>query len=623
MTKFLAFLAVVAAVFPTALTAPTFQIVKRDQLLASYDYVIVGGGPAGLTVANRLSENPKVKVLVIEGGDFAGDDPNVQIPRRVNEAYVDYHYKEADGEWMSEPLEAMGNRTHMVYAGKAVGGGTAINGMLFDRGAKSDYDAWKALGNPGWGWNDLLPYFKKSETFTPPTEEQRRELGIEYNPAAHGTSGPIKSSYQKFLYPSVKYNFAALNELGIKTSKDGADGNALGVFWSPNALDNVNGVRSYAVNYHEQAESRANYHILVNNYVHKVDFSKKGSQYTATGVTFSAGADAPVNSIKATKEVILAAGALQTPKVLQLSGLGGKSVLNAHGIKQLIDLPGVGFNLQDHPTAFTAAIMTNPPAGGSLEDLNDPALNATAWETYVNEKSGPYTIANGNTLGFIPLPQITDAKTKLAYLKNIFLQRPETYLPSFARSERTLINGYLAQKTALAGLLATKKSAALEVAGGVGGGALSVQKSFSRGTVHIRSANPFDNPKIDFRAFSNPLDMDLAVIAVRFFRKLQATKTLQAFGSIVVFPGPEVETDEQIREWVRATAWPSFAHMSGTAAMLARTLGGVVDSKLKVYGTTNLRVVDASIMPLVPSTHIQSTVYAVAEKAADIIKAAQ
>lgn len=598
-------------------------IKSRSDLLSTYDYIIVGGGTSGLVVANRLSENPKINVLVIEAGKLDPMQDDILVPRLVNQAA---NFAPGGNVWdiTPTPLSAMNGRTHPVYAGKLVGGGSAINGMAFDRGAKGDYDAWETLGNSGWNWNNLLPYFKKSETYTPPTAAQVAEFGIQSDMSAHGTSGPIKSSYG-FLYPNNKEVFKAMKEMGIPQPKDGANGEAIGTFWVPASLDKVNGTRSYArTGYYEPAKARPNYHLLTENQVTKILTTKSGVfglKRKATGVQYAKSASDSLKTISASREVIVAGGALHTPVILKLSGIGPKKQLEALGIESVIDLPGVGENLQDHPAMFTGAMLASPPAGGSLDDLNDPVKNASAWEEYRTSKTGPITISQGNVLSFIPLKQITDVISVAKIVTKGFLQPARAYLRDGV--DITVAAGYALQKSVLLSMLSSDKAACVEVAGGIGGGALSIQKTFSRGFVDLKSKNPFDMPIIDHRAFTNPLDFDVMVESFKFWRRLGQTNTAKALGQVEVFPGPDTKTDEDIKEFIRNTAWPSFAHYSGTAMMLKRVLGGVVDEKLMVYSTTNLRVVDASIMPLVPSTHIQSTVYAVAERAADIIKAAQ
>jgi choline dehydrogenase len=251
----------------------------------------------------------------------------------------------------STPQPHLKNRTFQVTIAAAVGGGTVVNGMLFHRGAKADYDAWEELGAHGWGWNDLLPYFKKSETFTPPDAAFASEWDIEWEDDVHGTQGPLQISYPPYQFPVIKDFFRAFHELGVSTPEDPNDGSAKGVFWAPSTLDPVTRTRSYArtAHYDRVAAKRPNYHVLPMTAATRIVFdeSKKAVavEYVDrnTNDTFQVGAR---------KEVILAAGAVHTPQLLMLSGIGDKDELDAHGIECVADVPGVGHNFQDHPTLF-------------------------------------------------------------------------------------------------------------------------------------------------------------------------------------------------------------------------------------------------------------------------------
>jgi choline dehydrogenase len=319
---------------------------NNAELRSSYDFIIVGGGASGLTVADRLTEDPNTTVLVLEYGPFDLHEPAVLVPGLLNLTSTPYWFNLS-----STPQENLGNRSFQVTIAAAVGGGTVINGMLFHRGARADYEAWEELGAKGWSWNDLLPYFKKSETFTPPASDFAQEWDIEYDGKTHGKSGPIQASYPPYQFPVIKYFFKAFHKLGIATPADPSDGSGKGVYWAPSTLDPVNKTRSYAriAHYDRVVASRPNYHVLPMSPATKILMDKNKK---ATGVQYTSRENGKVSQANAKKEVILAAGAVHTPQLLMLSGIGDKSVLGELGIESVSDVPGVGHNFQDHPTMF-------------------------------------------------------------------------------------------------------------------------------------------------------------------------------------------------------------------------------------------------------------------------------
>ncbi|KAJ4341297.1 hypothetical protein N0V95_007273 [Ascochyta clinopodiicola] len=315
-------------------------------LHSAYDFVIIGGGASGLTVADRLTEDPATTVLVLEYGPFDGHEPSVLVPGLLDLDTTPYWFN-----LTSTPQPYLDNRTFQVTIAAAVGGGTVINGMFFHRGAKTDHDAWEELGAHGWGWSNLLPYFKKSEKFTPPDASFASEWGIQWEDYVHGTQGPLQISYPPYQFPVIKNFQRAFHELGVTTPDDPSDGSATGVFWAPSTLDPVQKTRSYArtAHYDRVAAARPNYHILPMAVATKILF--EGSN-KAGAVEYVSRTTNQTIQVRAKKEVILAAGAVHTPQLLMLSGIGDKDELDEHGIECIADVPGVGYNFQDHPTMF-------------------------------------------------------------------------------------------------------------------------------------------------------------------------------------------------------------------------------------------------------------------------------
>ncbi|KIM21071.1 GMC oxidoreductase [Serendipita vermifera MAFF 305830] len=585
------------------------RIVSEQDITRSYDYVVVGGGTAGLTVADRLTENPRKTVLVIESGQLDEREDAFLVPHSIGTAPPKYFYN-----LTSIPQSAGENRTFFVQAGCVVGGGSAVNGMFFDRGSAGDYNLWRDLGNPGWGWDDLLPYFKKSETFHPPDSATVEDFGVTYNMSVRGTSGPIHASYPPFLYPAVKNFQAAFKEFGTHVPYDGASGDALGAFWTPNSLDPTDMIRSYArIAHYDRIASRPNLHLLTGHSVTKVLFHG----VTATGVEFTPFGGSRRMTVDAKSEVILAAGAPHTPQILQLSGVGPENLLNKLHIPIVANLPGVGQNFQDHPASFTDGIFVN--------DLNpSPSNNTNAtWIEeqrilYETEKKGVFTVSASNSAAFIPLHQLTNRTNELvsAYAS----QDPALQFP--AGTDATIIAGWRAQRDAVLSAIRSGVVASTEYAGGSAAGMLVVlEKPLSRGSINVNTTNPLASPVIDYGFLKNNVDVDIMVEGIKAWRKLLSMPSFQELGAQPTFPPNSITTDEDLRELVVQTSFPSISHPSGTASMLPRNLGGVVGPNLIVYGVSKLSVVDASIIPIIPGTHLSSTVYAIAEKAADLIKA--
>ncbi|PVG01351.1 alcohol oxidase [Serendipita vermifera] len=600
-----------AILLATIVTPPAYGalLVGRDvQIQEKYDFVIVGGGTSGLVVANRLTENSNKTVLVIESGELDQGEESVYIPYLAfGGTLPKFLYN-----LTSIPQTQLNNRTFGSYTAHVVGGGSAINGMFFDRGSKGDYDLWKALGNQGWGWDDLLPYFKKSETFHPPDPALAQQLRLTYDPNAHGTSGPIHSSYPPFLYPATRNFLSAIEEFGSHVPLDGTSGDALGAFWVPNTLDPSSMTRSFArTAYYNPASSRSNLHLLTSTTVTKILIQNK----MATGVQFAAAKDQPVQTVKARCEVILAAGSQHTPQLLLLSGIGDKTFLKSLGVDVVSDLPGVGQNFQDH----TAII----PVAPFMNDLNPSPNNATnaTWVAeqrvlYDTEKKGIWTTSASNSGAFLPLGEFTNRSAE--FITTLQGQNPASYLPT---NNPNLIAGAKEQIKQIIKGIQDKKIAFAEIANGATATTLLVlEKPFSRGTVTINSTDPFANPIIDFRALSNPVDMDVVVEIFKAWRKLLTMPSWAVLEPVEIVPGANVTSDDDLKSFIRSNALPTISHPCGTAAMMPKNLGGVVGSDLKVYGVNGLSVIDASIIPVIPSTHLVSTVYAVSEKAADLIR---
>ncbi|KAH9872762.1 hypothetical protein J1614_005156 [Plenodomus biglobosus] len=603
---------VVALSATTVVAHPLFNgklISKSNDLLAEYDYVVVGAGAAGLTVANRLSEEPEVNVLVIEAGDFDNSEAFVTIPGLAGGA-VGTKY---DWNVSYAADEGLGGRVVPVPLGKIVGGSTKLNRMVFDRGSKSDYDGWESLSYKGWNFAGLLPYFKKNEKFTPATPEIQAEYGIKDDLRYHGDKGYMHSTYPPFFWPTTKNIVQATKELGIPIN-DQATGNAIGGYYCPHNQDPKEVTRSSAVEaYYQSAVQRKNFHLLAGNQVSRIVTTTSNGKVKVTAVEFATSASAARKTVGVKQDAILAAGTIHTPQLLQVSGIGEASLLKSINVPQVVDLPAVGHNLHDHVmlvvvNAINTTILTNTLT-------TNTTFAAQARQEYDTQKSGPLTSPTGEFLLFLPVSTYSNATE--AIISQATAGGAGASLPS--NTPREVANGYAAQYASLNKKLAAKDSAFLEVIWGDGAMVLGLQHPYSRGSVKAASSSVFDAPIADVGFLRNPVDITLLREGVRFVRKLAAAPGIAELNPFEAVPGANVTADADIDAFIRNSAATLF-HPAGTCKLGPKEMGGVVDNELKVYGVQGLRVVDASVMPILPATHTMTTVYAVAEKAADIIK---
>ncbi|KAK7190039.1 Oxygen-dependent choline dehydrogenase 7 [Paraphaeosphaeria sporulosa] len=591
-------------------------------LTDTYDYIIVGGGLTGLVVANRLSEDSNRTVLVIENG-YIDSSPNVQVPYLAGVLNSNPPLYQS---LVSAPDPQLGNRTFSVAVGNVVGGGSIVNGMMLDRGSDADYNAWEELGNVGWGWKDLAPFFKKVFTFTPPSEETTKAIGITYDKTAYG-NGPVQATIASFQYPDYKGIFDAWkNESGISLPKEGF-ASPLGAFWAPNTIDNVTGERSNArTAYYEPVKARPNLKLLVGTHVDEILFNinSNGGSLRATGVKMTDRNTSSTTSAWASREVILAAGAIFTPHLLMVSGIGPASDVGAANISVKVDLPAVGANFQDHVPAYMTFNLSNLAFPNYSTLATNASFNASAAQEYADHKTGPWTLSRGNALAFLTLPQLTPSYSSLAATASS--QTPTDFLPERYATSKPLQAGYLAQRSILLkqftgeqGYAAAAGELAIQPSNRA---AVALQKPLSRGTITLNTSNPHGYPVVAYNSLQNPVDAAILTALVRFNRKHWASPALSRYAPVENVPGAEFVSDEQIMRALneKAAVSSSFAHPSGSCAMLPRNLGGCVSDQLLVYGVDGLSIVDASILPMIPATHLQATMYAVAEKAADIIK---
>ncbi|KAI0172392.1 putative GMC oxidoreductase [Hypoxylon sp. FL1284] len=592
-------------------------LTASSQVEPSYDYVIVGAGTAGLTIADRLTADGNSTVLVIENGKIV-DSP------RINQVYSGMAAMGPTWSYQinSVPQVNLRNRTTAVIAGNLVGGSSAINAMMTVRGTSEDYDRWGNFFSNGssWSWDGLLPYLKKALTFVPPEATVAQAVNISYDTSFWGNSSGVYVGWPSFQWPGLTTQIEAFQDIpGAEFPPDSGAGKA-GVYWFPTFMDPRIVQRSYARTGHFDGINRTNHHVITESHVTKI-LLEDG---TATGVTFRQGTgnSTTYTTVKANREVILSAGSIHSPQILQRSGVGPKKLLQSAGIDTVVDLPGVGQNFQDHPMMFMSIVLSNFTTHPSPSDMfgnrNFSDWAQTMWRT---NKTGPYSMGIGNAAAWLGMPVIApDAFEGIA--SKLEDQDHGAQLPP--DTDPTVIAGYSAQMREMARSIRSSNTAFYNhvLSGAGSSGQLIDLHPLSRGTVNINTTDPFNKePIVDYRSLSNPVDLDILVEFLRFTRRYFFETRLKELSPQQMQPPEYVQEPEDLAGFLQSNLSPSEFHPAGTCAMMPRELGGVVDETLKVYGVKNLRVVDASIIPTLPGANTCQTVYAIAEKAVDLIKA--
>jgi choline dehydrogenase len=525
----------------------------------SFDYLIVGGGSSGSVLANRLSENLQNSVCLVEAGprDWS---PWIHLPIGYAKTMWD---PKVNWKFQTEPDPGMNNRQVYWPRGKTLGGSSSINGLIFIRGQKEDYDGWRDLGNPGWGWDDVLPYFKKAEG--------NDRLGE----PLHSQSGPLKASSIPKKHPLVEAFKKAANALGVPTTDDFNNLTQEGVGYYQ--LTTHKGFRcSTAVAYLKPAKNRSNLHIWTNSQVCKLIFENK----KAVGIELMQGGVKKI--VRANKEVILSAGAIQSPQILQLSGVGPAKLLQEFNIPLVHDLPGVGENLQDHLQYRL------------IYELNQPISTNDQLSSWFGQfKMGlDWLLFRGGPL-------------------SIGINQGGLFTKVMGNSKTPDIQFHMATLSA-------------EMAGGkvhpFSGFTMSVcqLRPESRGHVRIQSTDPLVPPKMFANYLATQHDRDTSIAAVKYARKLSQTEPLRSLIVREVKPN-NPKTDEEILEFCRNNGATIF-HPTGTCQMGPDSNPmAVLDSSLRVRGVQNLRVVDCSAMPTLPSGNTNWPAVMLAERAADLI----
>ncbi|KZP07186.1 GMC oxidoreductase [Athelia psychrophila] len=601
----------------------------------TYTHVIVGGGTAGLTVASRLAEDPRFHILVIETGPDEQNNTIINDPDQVTAAATTFSY------FFATTPQDVNGKSLIIPQGRVLGGSSSINGMQWTRGTTGQYNTFEQLGSAGWNAQSLFKYMKKSEHFNVPNAYQA-SLGATSAPAVHGTSGPVSVSYPQPYLGTVSFGsyissllkfFKSTRLSQIPDACTGSPHGAVRFFYSliPGASKDDSGgnrrcssavayVYPYANGAH--AGQKSSLTVLVGALATGVVWgnASQGLQ-VASGVSYAAAPASPappanttlgtIYQVKASKEVIVCAGALGSPHFLELSGIGDPKVLAAASVPVKVSLPQVGTNLQDQP------LITN------IYTIN-PA-NPPAWTNVTNE------VTEG-AVGFLSLTDALGAQNAHTAGQQLLATVRQRAQAIVQKGGHTSVAGLSKQLQAQAESMLDPNNPApvteMSFATDAGGQSAALQVwnllPQSRGTVHISSNNPAALSSVNPMYLTEPFDIFLSANATKAARGVMNTPPVSQLLLNETSPGyvvvPANATDAQWQAFIKADVTPTI-HPVGSVAMGAKDEGGCVDSNLVVYGTKNVRVADSSVIPIEISAHLSGTVYGIAEKVADIIKA--
>ncbi|KAG9001406.1 hypothetical protein FRB90_011628, partial [Tulasnella sp. 427] len=592
---------------PAASTYPWHsrrEYVNWDQLQPSYDFVIAGGGLAGLVIASRLTEDTNTSVLVIEAGE-TGDDVRSRIDIPIEAYFNGLMNTPYDWKYLTAPQPGLDYRNISWPRGKVLGGSSAINGMYMVRPSSLEMDTFsKILGNmdgaSAWGWDSMFQAMKKSEIFTPPSADIQSQGNILYNPSDHGTSGVLHTSYPGYILPIVGEWTATLEAIGIPASPDANGGSGWGGFIATSAINPTNWTRSYSKSaYIDSLPPRSNLQIMTNQTVTRVIFDNSTGTLKATAVEYANNGyqQKPWPTIGVNKEVILAGGAVGSPNILMQSGIGPTDKLTAAGVAVTYALPGVGQHVQDHivrteffcrdSSCALAVIVTQSTQVTFKTSAQTTALlyqNGAAngtdnpVQSFINSAIAYTNITD--LLGDSAATFHQDLITNLSTHANNPAYNPST--------DPTVTKGYQAIYQANADMLLTpigQVELLLSLTGGVIGPdtfavQAALQHPFSMGELYIATPNPFDYPVINPNYFSHEADIVILREGIKLARRLGQTQPLSNNTVSEALPGPDVQTDDQWDAWLRSVVATEY-HPGCTCAMLPLDLGGVVDANLR------------------------------------------
>ena len=530
-----------------------------------YDYIIVGAGSAGCVIANRLSEDPSTQVLLIEAG---GSDRRFFIQMPIGYG-VTYHQKAVNWMYMTEPSPDADNKPSYWPRGKVMGGSSSINAMVYVRGNSRDFDQWSEAGNPGWSYSDVLPYFKKMESWQNGPDDYR------------GGDGPLNvSEVSRQLHPLCQNFLSAAQEIGIVLNKDmnGATQEGVGNYQiTTHKGQRMSSSRAYLW----PIKGRTNLTIIKNAQATKIltqDKKAFGIEYKKSG---------KIHQVVAKCEVILSAGSINSPHLLQLSGIGPKAALRKASVPLVHDSPGVGENLQDH-VGVSYFYKSKVP---TLNDQLRPVLGKIYQGLrYIFTRRGPLSLSVNQSGGFIRTRDELEKPNIQLYFSPVSysLESPDKRAMMSPDPFSAMLLG------------------------------ISNCSPRSRGRVQLKSSDPSEPPIIEPNYLSHKDDVRDLLEGVKVLRKIAQTDSFSGVIGEEFRPGPECQSDKQMIQHIKETVWTVF-HPSSTCRMGPDPNKDVVDSHLKVYGIESLRVADASIFPKLVCGNINAATIMVGEKASDLI----
>jgi choline dehydrogenase len=527
----------------------------------TFDFIIVGGGTAACVLANRLTEDSSVRALMLEAGPEPAS-PWIRMPLAMGKLFT---HPTLNWGFYTEPERRLNNRPIFWPRGRVLGGSSSINGSAYVRGQADDYEGWRRLGNVGWGWSDVVPYFNKLE--------RREDLPAKTrNPA-----GMVNVRYPTYVHPITQAFIEACVRAGLPASSDLNSEVSEGVSLMPNSVRN--GVRDSAVEaYLRPALQRANLSVETSALVHRILLQGR----KAAGVEY--GRDGKVEAALAAREVIVCAGSIGSPQILMLSGIGPGKHLQEHGISVVADIPGVGENLHDHP--YTTCTYRTAPENSLNRELRGLRVAWHALNFYV-AKQGP----------------LTNGASQATALARAFR---ESACPDLQIVFRPMSHVFDSSGK-------ISPDPVPRITGGV-----AYVRPKSRGHLLLKSADPRQAPALIANYLSVPSDEDGLLAGIKLVRRIFQTEPVKSRLLAEDAPGDACRTDDEMREYLHRAA-NTFCHPSGTCKMGDDAMA-VVDEQLRVRGVESLRVVDASIMPALPSSGPAPAVFMIAEKGADLIK---
>ncbi|KAK7728761.1 hypothetical protein SLS53_009366 [Cytospora paraplurivora] len=603
---------------------------------SAHEYVIVGGGLAGLVVAVRLTEDPNISVLVLEAGEDRTTDPRIRTPASwpslLGSDEFDWSYK-------TVPQQGLDGKVIPLSQGKLLGGSSAINGQAFVANSKSAVDAWAQFGNPGWDWQSLAPYFKKFHTLSRPSPAASKHLRLDYiDEAVRATDGPVQASFPEVTNDPLPTAWVdTLSALGWPASGDPFSGEFVGGYINAMSIDPDSCTRSdTATAYYGPVKARTNLHVVTGAIADKITFDTSRKVPKAVGVQVQR--DGNARTVEVTKEVILAAGVFGTPKLLELSGIGDKSLLEKLGIPVIVHNHNVGENLQDHLNAGVSFEVADGVQTMDGLSRQEPEAIGAAMQEYISKKQGPFALGGNYAGSLIPVPDFVEGPEAEATLGKVLSDLDAIATPGdFSPYHTEFIRSILGKRSEGTGNLFTYAACGNFIPDGAGADIIQGASSsgnfvticaallfpLSRGCSHITSSDPAQKPTINPRYLSHPLDLEVLARFLRYIDTIVQGEPLAKFlkpGGRRSHGAPTDLTNlEQAKTYAKKAALSCW-HPTSTCALLPKERGGVVDPNLVVYGVEGLRIVDSSVIPIATRGNPQTTVYAVAERAADLIK---